>query len=77
MAYALWALHAKLIVGWALGRAFRSLEGWTGHPLTDPPGPEIVSIRLTRVATFLAAFSGFYFTVAAITDELYRKEPSR
>ena len=26
------------------------------------------------MATFLAGFSGFYFTVVAITDELYRKE---
>jgi hypothetical protein len=33
-----------------------------------------VSIQLIRVATFLAGFSGFYFTVVAITDELYRKE---
>jgi hypothetical protein len=29
-----------------------------------------VSIQLIRVATFLAGFSGFYFTVVAITDEL-------
>jgi hypothetical protein len=50
------------------------IEGWIGHPLTYPPGPEIVSIQLIRVATFLAGFSGFYFTVVAITDELYRKE---
>ena len=50
------------------------IEGWIGHPLTYPPGPEIVSIQLVRVSTFLAGFSGFYFTVVAITDELYRKE---
>jgi hypothetical protein len=50
------------------------VETWIGHALTYPPGPEIVSIQLIRVATFLAGFSGFYFTVVAITDELYRKE---
>jgi hypothetical protein len=50
------------------------IEGWIGHPLSYPPGPELVSIQLIRVSTFLAGFSGFYFTVVAITDELYRKE---
>jgi hypothetical protein len=50
------------------------IEGWIGTHATYPPGPEIVSIELIRVSTFLAGFSGFYFTVVAITDELYRKE---
>ena len=50
------------------------IELWLGYQPTFPPGPEIVSIQLIRVATFLAGFSGFYFTVVAITDELYRKE---
>jgi hypothetical protein len=50
------------------------IAGWIGHDPTYPPGPEWVSVELIRVATFLAGFSGFYFTVVAITDELYRKE---
>ncbi|MDX6371951.1 MAG: hypothetical protein QOD98_939 [Nocardioidaceae bacterium] len=50
------------------------IEGWLGHPPTYPPGPEVVSLELIRVSTFLAGFSGFYFTIIAITDELYRKE---
>jgi len=52
------------------------IQGWLGpkHPLTYPPGPEVASIQLIRVSTFLAGFSGFYFTVVAITDELYRRE---
>ena len=50
------------------------IEGWLGTPVTYPPGPELVSLELIRVSTFLAGFSGFYFTVIAITDELYRKE---
>ena len=28
-----------------------------------------MSLELIRVSTFLAGFSGFYFTVVAITDE--------
>ena len=28
-----------------------------------------------QVSIFLAAFSGLYFTVYAVTDEVYRKQP--
>ena len=35
---------------------------------------DLVSEQLLQVSVFLAAFSGLYFTVYAITDELYRKE---
>ncbi len=37
-------------------------------------GIDAVSQELLQVSVFLAAFSGLYFTVYAITDELYRKE---
>lgn len=47
---------------------------WTGHPATYPPGMELVSWQLLQVATFLAAFSGLYFTVTAVTDEAYRQQ---
>jgi hypothetical protein len=50
------------------------IEGWLGMKPTYPPGPHVVSLELIRVSTFLAGFSGFYFTIIAITDELYRKE---
>lgn len=50
------------------------IRTWIGRAPTFPPGPEVVSVQLIRVSTFLAGFSGFYFTVVAITDELYRKE---
>ena len=33
-----------------------------------------MSFELLHVSLFLAGFSGLYFTVVAITDELYRKE---
>jgi len=51
------------------------IEGWLGvKSLSYPPGPHIASLQLIRVATFLAGFSGFYFTIIAITDDLYRRE---
>ena len=33
-----------------------------------------LSQELVQVSVFLAAFSGLYFTVYAVTDELYRKQ---
>jgi hypothetical protein len=43
-----------------------------GHP-TYPWGP-LVSQELARVSIFLAAFSGLYFTVYAVTDSNYRQQ---
>ncbi len=37
-------------------------------------GPVVVTTELLRVAGFLTAFSGFYFTVYVLTDATYRKE---
>lgn len=51
------------------------IVSWLGHEPHYPlPGPHLVSVELAHVAVFLAAFSGLYFTVVAITDELYRKQ---
>lgn len=56
------------------------VSSWTGgalHPLDGPVGSWLgdrLSLELVRVSTFLAAFSGLYFTVYAVTDELYRKQ---
>lgn len=56
------------------------LELWLTHPLTVVRGPvgdvfgTRLSLELLRVATFLAAFSGLYFTVYAVTDDLYRRQ---
>lgn len=53
---------------------------WTASDLHPPRGPigdlfgDRLSLELLRVSTFLAAFSGLYFTVYAVTDELYRKQ---
>ena len=50
------------------------IASWVGNDPTYPPGPHVVSIELLHVALFLAGFSGLYFTVVAITDELYRRQ---
>ncbi|MDQ4055045.1 MAG: hypothetical protein M3237_20440 [Actinomycetota bacterium] len=47
---------------------------WTGEEAYHVFGFDLVSEQLVQVSVFLAAFSGLYFTVYAITDELYRKE---
>lgn len=52
------------------------IEAWVGH---DPePLPSLgwlpVSNELFQVSLFLAAFSGLYFTVYAVTDENYRRQ---
>jgi hypothetical protein len=34
----------------------------------------VLSYELLQVSTFLAAFSGLYFTVYAVSDDNYRKQ---
>jgi hypothetical protein len=46
------------------------VESWLGH---EPTGGSL-STQLVQVSIFLAAFSGLYFTVYAITDETYRRQ---
>ncbi len=50
------------------------IESWTGEAPKHLFGIDPLSEQLTQVSVFLAAFSGLYFTVYAITDEVYRKE---
>lgn len=57
------------------------IESWTGAALGDPLvtfslwGRTVpVTAELLRVAGFLAAFSGLYFAVYAVTDATYRQE---
>ncbi len=50
------------------------IESWTAGEVHHVLGLDVVSQELVQVSVFLAAFSGLYFTVYAITDELYRKE---
>ncbi|HEX6248133.1 MAG TPA: hypothetical protein VFZ64_09710 [Nocardioidaceae bacterium] len=48
--------------------------GWIGDQQLHPWGIGYLSTELVQVSVFLAAFSGMYFTVAAITDEVYRTQ---
>lgn len=51
------------------------IRGWTGEEsLTAVPWFERANMELLQVSVFLAAFSGLYFTVYAVTDEIYRKQ---
>ncbi|NYG56345.1 hypothetical protein [Nocardioides perillae] len=51
--------------------------GWTGQEegdLGNLPYLTNVSVELFQVSLFLAAFSGLYFTVSALTDDAYRSQ---
>jgi len=53
----------------------KTIEIWTGEEsLRAVPFFERANMELLQVSTFLAAFSGLYFTVYAVTDEIYRKQ---
>lgn len=62
------AMEPAVVATWTQG---------TLHPIDGPVG-DLTGTRLSqeliRVSTFLAAFSGLYFTVYAVTDELYRRQ---
>ncbi|MFL6160008.1 MAG: hypothetical protein ACJ72D_28300 [Marmoricola sp.] len=51
------------------------IRAWTGSaPTPFFSGIPVLTHELVRVATFLAAFSGLYFTVYAVSDETYRTQ---
>jgi hypothetical protein len=57
------------------------VDAWIGHPPTarhwSPGGLDVtlpVSNELFQVSVFLAAFSGLYFTVYAVSDQNYREQ---
>lgn len=48
---------------------------WTQlETLREVPGLSHVTFSLLKVSLFLASFSGFYFTVSAVTDDTYRRQ---
>ncbi len=48
---------------------------WTQlKTLDEVPGLSQVTFSLMKVSLFLASFSGFYFTVSAVTDDTYRRQ---
>lgn len=74
------AVFAFFIVFGVVAMEPAVVSTWTQgtlHPIDGPLG-ELTGTRLSqeliRVSTFLAAFSGLYFTVYAVTDELYRRQ---
>ena len=68
------AVFVFFIVFGAVAMDEEVLEAWIGTELTYPWGIPPVSRELLQVSTFLAAFSGLYFAVYAVTDETYRRE---
>jgi hypothetical protein len=53
------------------------INSWVGHGAPHYPpvlGDLGLSRELLKVSTFLAAFSGLYFTVYAVTDATYREQ---
>jgi hypothetical protein len=50
------------------------ITGWLGEGYPTYPWGPLVSQELARVSIFLAAFSGLYFTVYAVTDNNYRQQ---
>ncbi|MBM0126891.1 hypothetical protein [Pimelobacter simplex] len=74
------AVFAFFIVFGVVAMAPEVVATWTGgalHPIDGPLGGILdtrLSLELIRVSTFLAAFSGLYFTVYAVTDEHYRRQ---
>ncbi len=67
------AMFAFFIVFGVVAMDDGVLEAWIGARLTYA-GWIPVSRELLQVSTFLAAFSGLYFAVFAVTDETYRRE---
>ncbi len=55
-----------------------TIEVWTGEPVSLLPSAIGRTLPVTndlfQVSVFLAAFSGLYFTVSAVTDENYRRQ---
>ena len=68
------AVFVFFIVFGAVAMDEKVLEIWIEDQLTFPWGIRPVSRELVQVSVFLAAFSGLYFAVFAVTDETYRRE---
>ncbi|MGB9012946.1 MAG: hypothetical protein WCB95_08845 [Aeromicrobium sp.] len=71
-------LFAFFVAFGALTIPESTIEAWTGQPVSSLPSAIGRSMPVTndliQVSVFLAAFSGLYFTVSAVTDENYRRQ---
>ena len=69
------AMYAFFVVFGVVAIQDDVVRAWLGHgPTPFFSGFPALSHELLRVATFLAAFSGLYFTVYAVSDETYRTQ---
>ena len=50
------------------------VEAWIGEEPARRRDLPNLTVELVQVSVFLAAFSGLYFTVSAVTDETYREQ---
>jgi hypothetical protein len=69
------AMFAFFVVFGAVAIRADVIESWTHVPPTAfVSGIPVLTHELVRVSTFLAAFSGLYFTVYAVSDDTYRTQ---
>lgn len=57
------AIREPVMVSWLGEEPHWLIGGW-----------HVISVELLQVSTFLASFSGLYFTVYAVNDETYRRQ---
>jgi hypothetical protein len=69
--FAFFLLFGSLVTTEAVQVAWTGLACGCTHHI---PYFDSVSAELVKVSLFLAAFSGLYFTVSAVTDETYREQ---
>lgn len=67
--FAFFMLFGSLVMEPETQRAWTQLDS-----LNEVPGLSHVTFSLLKVSLFLASFSGFYFTVSAVTDDTYRRQ---
>ncbi|HWL95823.1 MAG TPA: hypothetical protein VNP20_00675 [Nocardioidaceae bacterium] len=68
------AVFAFFIVFGRLIMTPKVIESWTGQPADTLGNSVLGSVELYQVSVFLAAFAGLYFTVYAVTDQIYRDQ---
>jgi hypothetical protein len=68
------AVFAFFIVFGRLIMTPNVIESWTGQQADTLGNSVLGSVELYQVSVFLAAFAGLYFTVYAVTDQVYRDQ---
>lgn len=65
--FGLLVMHPEVVAGWTGQKRMTSVD-------TPIAWLERANVELLQVSIFLAAFSGLYFTVYAVTDDVYRRQ---